>query len=105
MPSQNTILLWVENFRLTGSALKKKSPGGVRTVQTQENIEAVRWAVENSPRRSASKHGAALGISDRSVQRIFSLNFHPYKIMAVQELNQLGKPENFCRKHARNLDR
>ena len=35
------------------------------------------------------RHSAALGLSDRSVRRILhnDLNFHPYKIAIVQELN------------------
>lgn len=90
MPSENTIVSWVENFRLTGSALKKKPPGDAQTVLTPENIEAVRRAVVNSPCHSASKHGDALCIPDHSVRRVLhlDLNFHPYKIMIMQELNQ-----------------
>jgi hypothetical protein len=90
VPSQNTILLWVLNFRSTGSALKKKPPGSVRTVRTPQNIEAIMQAVINSPCRSASKHVAALRISDCSVGRILHLDFcfHPYKLMVMQELNE-----------------
>jgi hypothetical protein len=42
-----------------------------------------------SPRRSALKHSAALGISSRTVRRILheELNFHPYKLAVVQQLN------------------
>jgi transposase len=72
VPSRNTILLWIANFRSTGSALKKKPPGGARTVRTPENVEIVRRAVLASPHRSAAKHAIALGISDRTVRRILN---------------------------------
>ena len=43
----------------------------------------------NSPRRSVTRHSAVIGISDRSVPRIWNkhLNFHPHKTAIVQELN------------------
>jgi len=42
-----------------------------------------------SPRRSVRKHSAAIGLSDCNVWRILhkDLNFHPYKIAIVQDLN------------------
>ena len=45
--------------------------------------------IVKSPRRSVRRHSAAIGLSDRSVRRILhkDLNFHPYKIAIVQELN------------------
>lgn len=93
VPSRNTILLWVRNFRETACATKKKPPGKQRTVRTPENVERVRHAVLRSPRRSAVKQASALGISDRSVRRILhmDLHFHPYKIVTVQELSERDK--------------
>ena len=43
-----------------------------------------------SPRRSAHKHAAALGISDRTVERILheELCMHQYKMAAVQQLTE-----------------
>ena len=81
---------WVHNFRSTASATKKKQSGSARTVRTPENVEAVRNAVEQSPRRSAVRHAQALRLSDTTVWRILhqDLNFHLYKLMLVQELNQ-----------------
>ncbi|PSN33473.1 hypothetical protein C0J52_24581, partial [Blattella germanica] len=78
VPSRNTILLWVKNFRTGAMALMKKPPGDVRTIRTPRNIQAVR-----------AKHAIALGISDRSVRRILHLDlkFHPYTIMVAQELS------------------
>lgn len=89
VPTRNTILLWVGNFRATGSALKRKSPGRPRSARTPENVERVRAAVEASPRRPARKQAAALQMSDRSVRRIlrYDLHFHPYKMAIVQQLN------------------
>src|SRR5436190_6449323 len=51
IPCRNTILKWVENFRSTASASKRKPPGSVRTVRTPENIERVRDAMLRSPCR------------------------------------------------------
>ena len=39
---RKTILLWVKNFRATGSALKWKPPGRPRSVWTPENIQIVK---------------------------------------------------------------
>jgi hypothetical protein len=66
VPSRNTILLWIINFRLTGSTLMKKPHGGAQTVRTPENVETVRRAVVN-----------------------LDLHYHPYKMMAVQELHSV----------------
>ena len=59
-------------------------------VTTLENVEAMRNAVEQSPCRSAVRRAQALRLSDTTVRRILhqDLNFHPYKLMLVQELNQ-----------------
>ena len=69
-------------------------------VRTPENVQLVRESIEQSPRRSARKHAVALGISDRSLRRIFheDLSFHPYKLMPVQELNatDYGNRKNLC---------
>ena len=69
-------------------------------VRTPENVEAVRNAVEQSARRSAVRHTQALRLSDTTVRRILhqDLNFHPYKLMLVQELNQqdFGRRTNFA---------
>lgn len=95
VPTRNTILQWIQNFRETGSALKKKPGGSARSVRTPGNVEAVRHAILNSPRRSAKQHSQALGLSNTSVRRILhDLNFHPYKIVTVQML----KPQDIMRR-------
>jgi hypothetical protein len=78
---------WVSNFRATGSALKKKSPGRPRTVTTPEVVARVRASIQQSPKRSALTHAAALGLCDRSVRRILhrDLHMHPYKMKITQE--------------------
>ncbi|PNF42023.1 hypothetical protein B7P43_G12304 [Cryptotermes secundus] len=90
VPDRKTIHVWVSNFRATGSALKKKSPGRPRTVTTPENVARVRASIQQSPKHSALKHAAALGLSDRSVRRILhrNLHMHPYKMMVTQELSE-----------------
>ena len=59
VPSHNTVLLWVRNFRATVSAAKKKrkkekkkkkNPGTEPSLRTPENIERVRQAFVRSPR-------------------------------------------------------
>lgn len=95
VPTRDTILRWVHNLRTGGSIMKKKPPGRQRTVRTQENVERVRQAVMQSPRRSAHRHSAALQISNRTVRRILhgELHFHPYKIAVVQKLNVRDYPQ------------
>ena len=76
-------------MRASGSALPRKPSGRPRNVRTPENVQRVRASIEQSPRRSARKHTAALGISDRNVRRILQadLKMHPYKMMVAQELS------------------
>jgi hypothetical protein len=42
VPSGHAIQTWVRNFEETGSAFKKKPPGGIRSVRTPESIAGVR---------------------------------------------------------------
>jgi len=87
--SHNTVLLWVRNFRKKASATKRKPPGRQPSLSTPENIERVRQAFVRSPRQSASRNAIALRMSDRTVHRILheDLNFHPYKMVMVQAIN------------------
>jgi len=79
----------VRNFRETASAAKRKPPGREPSLRTHENVEQVRQAFARSPRRSVSRNAIALRISDRTVHRILhkDLNFHPYKMVMVQAIN------------------
>ena len=88
VPSRNSILRWINALRTTGSLLKAKPPGPVRSARTSENVDRVREAITRSPRRSARRHSTELGISQSTMQRILheDLIFQPYKIMTVQQL-------------------
>jgi hypothetical protein len=65
------------------------SRGRIPTVRTPENVDKVKMVIVKIPRRSVTRHSPAIRISDRSVTRILrkNLNFHPYKIANIQELN------------------
>jgi len=102
VPSRNTVLLWVRNLRETASATKRKPPGRELSIRTPGNIERVRQAFVKYPQRSANSNAIALRISDRTVSRILheNLNFHPYKMVMVQAINDQdnvnGKTVRFC---------
>ena len=72
LPGWQSIVLWVNTFRVSGN-VKEKHKRPAKNVRT--------------PRRSARKHAAALGISDRTVRRILheELRFHPYEMALVQQ--------------------
>ena len=90
VPARNTILLWVKNFRETGSALKRKPTGRPRTARTEENVAAVKASVQQSPALSTVKRAQALRLSDRSLRRILhkNLKMHPYKMMLAHKLSE-----------------
>ncbi|KAL4716303.1 hypothetical protein ACJJTC_014783 [Scirpophaga incertulas] len=70
VPTRNTILLWVDNFRATSLALKRKSTGRPRSARTPENVERVREAVEASPRRPARKQAIKRKVFDNFSARL-----------------------------------
>jgi len=92
VPCHKTIKEWVKNFRKNASVLERKPRGRIPKVGTPQNVDKVRMAIVTSARRSVRRHCAAIGLSDRSVQGILhkDLNFHPYKIVIVQELSDHG---------------
>ena len=100
VPQANTIRSWVRQLEATGSTLRRDTHGRRRSIRTPENVERVRAAVIQSPRRSARRHAVALGISSRSLRRILhmDLHFHLYKMMMAQELNQtdFANRQNLC---------
>ena len=85
----------MHNVRTTASATKKHGVSKL-TVSTPENLEALRNGVDQSPRWSAVRHAQALRLSDTTVRRILhqDLNFHPYKVMIVQETSWLHRASN-----------
>jgi len=50
VPSRNTVVLWVRNFRETVSAAKRKPPGREPSLRTPVSTERVRQAFVRSPR-------------------------------------------------------
>ena len=100
VPSRNSIFRWVNALRMTGSLLKTKPPGPARTARTPGNVDRVIEAIIQSPRRSARRHSAELGISQSTVQQIIhkDLAFQLYKIMTVQQLNPRDNQQrlSFC---------
>ncbi|XP_065223877.1 uncharacterized protein LOC135848033 [Planococcus citri] len=90
VPTRPTVKLWVKNFEETSQAGKKKPTGRKRSVRTAETVERVRHSVQISPTQSYRKRAAHLGIKRSSMQQILSkdLNFHPYKILITQKLEE-----------------
>uniref|UniRef100_A0A8C5MM42 DUF4817 domain-containing protein n=1 Tax=Leptobrachium leishanense TaxID=445787 RepID=A0A8C5MM42_9ANUR len=99
VPSVNSIKLWVTNFEAIGETRSRRG-GSARSVRTPANIDRVRVAVERSPRRSARRQSAALGMANTSVRRILRLDLHhhPYKIQVVQAMNEndFAARRRFC---------
>lgn len=100
IPSAHAIKIWIQNFEVADSALKKKSSGKQRSVHTPENINAIRVAMIRSPKRSAHRHAISLGLSNISIRRILhkDLHMHPYKIQVVLTLKDADKVNRitFC---------
>jgi hypothetical protein len=61
VPCRNTIKAWVQNFRQSASALKRKPRGTIPRVRTPANVEKVRLAIVNSPRRLSRRHSTSVG--------------------------------------------
>jgi len=59
--------------------MSKKFSERPKSLNTPQNIAAVRTSIEPSKSRSARKHASALGISDRTIKRSlnFKLKLHP----------------------------
>jgi len=60
VPTRQTILNRVAQFRTTASMVNKKPPGRPRTVRTPENVHRVAHAFQRSSQRSARRHSIAL---------------------------------------------
>jgi len=56
VPTRQTVLNWVTQFRTTASIVNKKPPCRPRTVRTPENVRRVAHAFQ----RSARRHSIAL---------------------------------------------
>jgi hypothetical protein len=67
VPTCQTILNWVTQFRTTTSIVNKKPSGRPQTVRTLENVRRVSHAFQRSPQRSARCHSVALHLSLKNV--------------------------------------
>jgi len=109
VPTCQTILNWVTQFRTTASFVDKKPPGRPRTVRTLESVCRVAHAFQCSPQRSARHHSIALHLTPRTVRRILheELKFHPFKIQLVQQLltRDLNQRSECCRKLLQLIER
>ena len=91
VPSNKTILTIVEKFHRKGSALcqRKGTTGRPRTVTTSKNHERLLQQVLESPTRSLRRTSLTLGVSDRSIRRIFKeLGGFAYRIHVAQHLTE-----------------
>ena len=66
VPTCQTILNWVTQFRTSASIVNKKPPGHPRIVRTPENVRRVAHAFQRSPQRSARRHSIALQLTPRT---------------------------------------
>jgi len=109
VPTLQTILNWVTQFRTTASIVNKKPHGLPRTVRTPENVRRVAQAFQRSPQRSAFRHSIPLHSTPRTVRPILheDLKFHPFKIQLVQQLlpRDLNQPSECCRKLLQMIER
>ena len=93
-PSNKTILAIVEKFHHTGSVLcqRKGITGRPRTVITNENHEQLLQQVLQSPKHSLRRTSLKLGVSDRSVRRMFKeVGGFTYCIQVAQRLIEMDE--------------
>ena len=93
-PSNKTLLSIVEKFHHTGSVLCqwKGTTRCPRTVTTNENHERLLQQVLQSPMHSLRQTSLKLGVSDRSVRRMFKvLGGFAYCIKVAQHLTEMDE--------------
>ena len=101
-PSRLTIRCLLEKFRETGSVGDKNKghSGRPRSSRTDNNIEALRQRLEESPRKSTRRLSQEVDLSRTTVRWIMrqDLNLFPYKIQILQAQTAANKEErqNFC---------
>lgn len=93
-PSTNLIKSWIRKFEERGSTENIRPPGLPRNVRNIQNIDRVRDAVAQDPRRSLRKQASFLQLHKSSVFRILKkdLKLHPFKTQKVQELKETDYP-------------
>ena len=88
------MLAIVEKFHRTGSVLsqRKGTTGYPRTVTANENHERLHQQVLQSPKRNLRRTSLKLGVSDRSVRRMFKeLGGFAYRIQVSQRLTETSE--------------
>ena len=80
----------MHNFRTTASFTKKKQGGSAQRSELRKTLRPCRMLLSRAHVDLQYAMRKALRLSDTTVRRILhqDLNFHPYKLMLVQELNQ-----------------
>lgn len=93
-PSTNLIKSWVKKFEQRGSTENIRPPGRPPSARINENIDRVRDAVAQDPRRSVRKRASVLQLHRSTVFRILTndLKLHPFKTQLVQELKETDYP-------------
>ncbi|KAJ4435987.1 hypothetical protein ANN_18611 [Periplaneta americana] len=90
-PNNRTMLAAIDKFRHTGSVLyqRKRATGRSGIVTTNENHGRLLQQVLQSPKRSLRRRCLKLGLSDRSVRRMFKeLGGFTYRIQVAQHLTE-----------------
>jgi len=93
-PFDNSIRRWYAQFQETGCVCKTKSTG--RPSVTEEQVEQVRQAFLQRPRKSIVRGSREMGITQPTVWRISRkrLKLKPYRLMLLQKL----QPDNHHRR-------
>ena len=96
-PTPKTILRLVRKLNEHGNLLNlnKGNSGRRRTARTQDNIEAVRQSVNQSPKKGYRRRAQELELRSTSVRRILKeeLKMYPYKIQVRHALTDRDKAE------------
>lgn len=92
-PSRPTIRQWHRKFMQTGSVLHQKGAGRPRT--SEENVERVREAFHQSPKKSVRTASRQLQMPRSTVHKVLRkvLKFKAYKVQLLHEIKANDKPK------------
>ena len=93
-PVKNTIKSLYAKFVNTGNLSNASHASRQRTSRSDENIEAVRASIEETPTTSSYRRSQELDIARTTLRRIIhsDLKMFPYKIQMTQKLNPADYP-------------